>query len=115
MNRVCSKCHTSKELATNYYHYKRGRGGYQAQCKVCMRLYKIDKFIPRKQVDRIREQGFRIVYCPDGIFSKGAEFSRHDFLVSLAGGAWPNNMIVEDIETRINWKVRGTTLVETEE
>ena len=115
MERRCSKCKQPKNLTTDFYRYKRGKGGYQAQCKTCMRSYKRTRTSEaRKVLDRERETGFRILECPGRIYSRGAEFSRNDFLESLAGLVWPEGMEVEDIADNRRYRVHGYQLLELE-
>jgi hypothetical protein len=115
MERRCSKCQQTKNLRTDFYRYTRGRDGYQAQCKMCMRRYKrTDRTVARKQLDRPRETGFRVIACPGGAYKRGAEFSRNDFLESLAGLVWPEGMEVMDIADNRCYKVHGYTLLELE-
>lgn len=113
MERRCSKCSHTKNLKAGFYRYKRGRGGYQAQCKACMRGYKrTRKSEAKKVLDRQRETGFRVLRCPGGLFRSGAEFSRSDFLESLAGLVWPEGMDVEDIADHKCYTVHGYQLLE---
>ena len=113
MERRCSKCKQTKNLKAGFYRYKRGRGGYQAQCKACMGRYKrTPQPVARKVLDRERETGFRVLGCPGGVYRRGAEFSRNDFLESLAGLVWPDGMEVEDIADHRRYTVRGYTLQE---
>ena len=115
MERRCSKCKQPKNLTTDFYRYKRGKGGYQAQCKTCMRGYKRTRTSEaRKVLDRERETGFRVLGCPGGIYRRGAEFSRNDFLESLAGLVWPEGMEVEDIADNRRYRVHGYQLLELE-
>jgi hypothetical protein len=112
MERRCSKCKQTKNLRTDFYRYKRGRDGFQAQCKACMRRYKrTDKSVERRKLHRERETGYRVWECPGRIYRRGAEFSRNDFLESLSGMVWPDGMIVEDIASEEHYMVRGTVLL----
>lgn len=113
MERRCSKCKKTKNLTADFYRYKRGRAGHQAQCKACMRGYKrTRKSVVRKVLDRARETGYRVLNCPGGIYRRGAEFSRNDFLESLAGMVWPEGMEVEDIADGKHYRVHGHILEE---
>ena len=73
------------------------------------------KPVARKVLDRERETGYRVVTCPGGAYKRGAEFSRNDFLTSLAGLVWPDGMEVEDIADRERYVVHGYSLLRLEE
>jgi hypothetical protein len=80
-----------------------------------MRRYKrTDKSVAKKALDRERETGFRVLICPGGAYRRGAEFSRNDFLESLAGLVWPEGMEVEDIADHEQYVVHGYQLIEKE-
>ena len=112
MERRCSKCKQTKNLKSSFYRYKRGRGGFQAQCKVCMGKYKRpQKEVARKHLNRARETGFRVLECPGRTYRPGAEFSRNDFLESLIHMVWPDGMTVQDIASKDNYMVRGKILM----
>ena len=111
MDRRCSSCHVSKELTINFYRYKRGLAGYQAQCKLCMRRYKRTKN-PKVIKEKKRTAGYRVLSCPDKVYAKGVTFSAFDFLTSLAGMVWPVGMIVEDINTLVQYEIMGYSLRE---
>ena len=72
------------------------------------------KAVARKVLDRARETGFRVLGCPGGIYRRGAEFSRNDFLESLAGLVWPEGMEVEDIVDHEQYVVHGYQLIKKE-
>jgi len=112
MERRCSKCKQTKNLKSSFYRYKRGRGGFQAQCKDCMGRYKrATKPVAKKVMYRERETGFRVLECPGRVYSPGAEFSRNDFLESLVHLVWPNGMTVKDIASKDDYMVRGKILM----
>jgi hypothetical protein len=112
MERRCSRCKQTKNLTTGFYRYKRGRDGFQAQCKACMRKYKrTRKPVAKQTLDRAKETGFRVLECPGRVYRQGAEFSRADFLESLAHYVWPTGMEVEDIADQEQYVVHGKLLL----
>ena len=69
------------------------------------------KFIRGKQRESDEEKKYYVVmYDPDEIYSRGAQFSKYDFEMSLAGGVWPIGMIIKVKNINCYYRVREKRL-----
>ena len=57
------------------------------------------------------QRRYEVLFCPGGLFSRGATFTSSDFRGTLAIQAWPEGTIFLDRKRQIVVRVRKTTAV----
>ncbi len=110
------------------YRFNSNLGRYRSDCRFCesytryMRSRSPDRLDEYRKYQReykrkvyemaINHKPYQVLYDPERMYRRGAEFSKADFENSLAGTVWPQGMFVRYLDNKKCYRVTGTELAE---
>jgi hypothetical protein len=108
----CTVCLLIKKTG-EFHKDKRFYKGRYPSCAECRngqdtnRVARMRQHRGKKQQLMEEEKKYYVVmYDPDEIYSRGAQFSKYDFEMSLRGSVWPIGMIVKMKNRHVYYRVR---------